>query len=204
MDDILNLKPNVIIGDFKEGILSLDAWKYFKSRQGPYCPMDSNEKSNGTVKGMVSGCTIDYVRVSSQAQIDSIKYLVDNSFTIRDEILKELLNALPDLSTFYGNYLPDIRSAEDVQNHIGLSIVHVMNSDKDEFAYVGFEFGCTWDEEHGLGVMTHRDRIIAIGQADKSFDIWPTYSDNGTEIQMTRQLNQVHINVKKSWWKFWN
>ena len=29
-----------------------------------------------------------------------------------------------------------------------------------------------WDEEHGAGVMTHRGRVIATGQADCSFVEW--------------------------------
>jgi hypothetical protein len=85
------------------------------------------------------------------------------------------------MKAVYGNDLLDINNAENFKDLLGLSIVHVMPSDKDDFAYLGFEFGCTWDEEHGLGVMTHKDRVITIGQADKSFDIWPTYADNGTE-----------------------
>jgi hypothetical protein len=203
MDDILNLKPNIIIGDFKEGTLTLNAWKDFQSRQGPYASKDTNEKSNGTVKVVVAGCEVDYVKISSQAQINSIQYLSDNSKLIHDEILRQLIVALSDLKSIYGEYLPSINNAEEFQKHMGLSTIHVMTPDKDDFAYVGFEFGCTWDEEHGLGVMTHKARVISIGQADKSFDIWPTYADNGTEAEMTVKWDQDHKHLKRSKWKFW-
>jgi len=35
--------------------------------------------------------------------------------------------------------------------------------EKDGIPYVGFEFGCTWDEEHGLGVLMHGTRTVEIG-----------------------------------------
>ncbi|WP_434938032.1 DUF6985 domain-containing protein [Leptospira koniambonensis] len=200
----MNLKPNRIIGDFKEGSLTLEAWKNFQSRQGRYASKDSNNKSNGKVKIFVEGCEIDYVKVSSHAQVAVIKFLVDNSELIRDEILKELLAFLPDRKSTFDIDLPNINFATDFKNFIGLSIVHVLTSEKDDFAYVGFEFGCTWDEEHGLGVMTHKDRIIAIGQADKAFDTWVTYSDNGTAALISEKWGIDDKDVKSPWWKFWN
>jgi hypothetical protein len=60
---------------------------------------------------------------------------------------------------------------------IGLSSVHVLSVAKDGIAYIGFEFGCTWDGEHGLGVMTHRDRVIEVGGADTSFLAWIAEQD---------------------------
>jgi len=34
--------------------------------------------------------------------------------------------------------------------------------------YAGFEFGCTWDEEYGLGVLMHGTRTVEIGGADRN------------------------------------
>lgn len=36
--------------------------------------------------------------------------------------------------------------------------------------YVGAEFSCAWDEEHGLGVLTVGTEILGIGTADVSQD----------------------------------
>ena len=52
-----------------------------------------------------------------------------------------------------------------------------MNVEKDGIAYVGYEFGCIWDDEHGLGVMTHKTRIIDFGGADSSFLTWIARKD---------------------------
>ena len=59
----------------------------------------------------------------------------------------------------------------------GLSNVHVLRVARDGIAYVGFEFGCAWEEEHGLGVMMHRDRVVAAGGADVSFLEWIAEED---------------------------
>ncbi len=53
-----------------------------------------------------------------------------------------------------------------------LSSVHVLDVFKDKIACVGFQFPMRLDEEHGAGVMTHKGRVIATGQADCSFTQW--------------------------------
>ena len=55
MQNVLALKPDIIIGDNYEGVISLPAWKGFQSRQGFYGSKDSNELSNGEVKVFVNG-----------------------------------------------------------------------------------------------------------------------------------------------------
>jgi hypothetical protein len=57
---------------------------------------------------------------------------------------------------------------------IGLSNVHILSVARDG---IGLQFGCTWDEEHGLGVMTHRDRVVQVGGADTSFLTWIAEED---------------------------
>ena len=36
-------------------------------------------------------------------------------------------------------------------------------------AKIGFQFSCSWDMEHGLGVMTRKGKVINIGEADVAF-----------------------------------
>jgi hypothetical protein len=60
--------------------------------------------------------------------------------------------------------MPALERPEQLKSFIGLSTVHVLRVALDDAAYVGFELGCTWDEEHGLGVMTHLGRIVAFPQ----------------------------------------
>ena len=43
--------------------------------------------------------------------------------------------------------------------------------------YAGFEFGCTWDDEHGLGVLMHGTRVVKIGGADTAILLWLAKQD---------------------------
>ena len=78
---------------------------------------------------------------------------------------------------------PNITNMDDFKDHIGLSTIHIMKSDKEGLAYIGFEIGCTWDDEHGIGVMMHKDRVVSIGEADVAFSSWLTQIDNGTSVK---------------------
>ena len=57
----------------------------------------------------------------------------------------------------------------------------VLGSDPGRFlegaAYVGYEFGCAWEEEHGLGLMMHQGRIVAMGGADTAILEWIAEKD---------------------------
>jgi hypothetical protein len=209
MENIIDIKPTTIIGDMKECYLTLDSWREFQSRQGNYGSMDKEGKSNGTVKAFINGTPVDYVKIYSEAQANSIKFLIDHQDKVRDNLLLGLLANFPNMKEIYEDYIPDILSIEQYKPLIGLSTVHVMSSEKDDYAYIGFELGCTWDEEHGVGVMMHKDRVVSVGQADESFNTWTTYKDNGTEEQQTKRWNEQHAHLKgdsktKPWWKFWS
>lgn len=60
---------------------------------------------------------------------------------------------------------------------IRLRSVHIMNPDRDGQAYVGYGFSCSWDDEHGLGVMTHRERVVRVGGGDTAFLTWVAAED---------------------------
>ena len=62
--------------------------------------------------------------------------------------------------------MPHIDSTAALQMLIGIGNVWILPLAKDGFAYLGLDFGCAWDGEHGLGVMTHRERVLSVGQAE--------------------------------------
>lgn len=212
MNNILEIKPNTIIGDNFVCELILSSWSGFQSRQGFYTSKDIEDTSNGLTKVYIEGKEIDQNKIVTLEQINALKYLLENSDKVKDIILNRLLSEMPELKEIYEDLIPDIKKIEDFKDYVGLSNVYLMTSDKDGYAYTGFELGCDWDEEHGIGIMMHKDRVIDIGDADIAFASWITFEDNGTiedetkkweeansKLQMERQVNEV----KKPWWKFW-
>jgi hypothetical protein len=75
------------------------------------------------------------------------------------------------------DYLPMLESVDDVKTVAGLTTVHVLPVSRDDLAYVGLELGCTWDDEHGLGVMLHKDRVVDVGPGNTAFNPWIAKED---------------------------
>jgi hypothetical protein len=112
----------------------------------------------------------------SPEQAEAIQHLLDHERTVRDAVLAAILRDYPTMREFYGydddeaeELMPEVTEAGQFRDLLGLSSVHVLPVVRDRTAYVGFEFGCTWDPEHGLGVMTYRGRVVEVGGADTSF-----------------------------------
>ena len=73
--------------------------------------------------------------------------------------------------------MPDGESGDDLRWLIGLSTVRIFNVSKEGCAYIGFELGCSWEDEHGLGVTTHKKRVVKVGGADTAILEWIAEKD---------------------------
>jgi hypothetical protein len=96
-----------------------------------------------------------------------LRYLLENDEAVRDRLLAAIFEEYPRLREKLlrdefcdESEMPVLNRPEQLKAYLGLSTVHVLQVVKEDAAYVGFEFGCTWDEEHGLGIMTHQGRIV--------------------------------------------
>ena len=179
-------------GDAWEGEDVLPSWAGFQSRGGAYTSRSSKRPSTGKVDvrvglpGLVDDD--DDPAPPGAEQVAAYKYLKDHEQEVAKAALKAIFDKYPEFQGIYGDdfdeddaaaALPDLKSPQDLRKLIGLGIVHVLPVAKAGVAYVGFELGCTWDDEHGLGVMLHRDRVIKVGGADTSFLEWVAKGDGG-------------------------
>ncbi len=100
--------------------------------------------------------------------IEALKYFIDNQETIRDTIVDALLEKLA-LWHEYEDHYPHVPDVDTLKQHIGPGTLHVHADDQqpDEPAYVGIEFGCSWDDEHGFGVVTQAGKVLGMGHADQ-------------------------------------
>ncbi len=193
------------------GTISLNSWNEFQSRQGDYNSIDKNEKSNGFAKLAVGGDMVIKNPEISIEHVNAYKYLIQNQENIKKNMLTELFNEYKSLKEEYGyndeealEYMPEIKDYNDFRHLIGLSTVHILNVFKENVAYVGYEFGCNWDEEHGLGILTHKDKIIKIGGIDTSFLTWIAEKDlNAEKVNPVLKENHKINEGKNPWWKFW-
>lgn len=118
----------------------------------------------------------------SEEQASTYRFLLDNESTMASKLLTELfkrykrdrseLEPDEDDDEELARRMPRLTSKEDMVSIYELSQVHILPIAKQKAAYVGFEFGCEYDLEHGVGIMTHRKRVVASGGADHAFLEW--------------------------------
>ena len=154
------------------------SWKGFQSRGGAYGAQDSAMPSDGTVR-IVFAPEGRGIELLTNSEKSSIGWAIDNEASISKALIASLLKEYPSLQDQYGysgqekaELMPDIRSADDLCALIGLHSVNVHPLQKDGIRYVGFEFGCTWDPEHGIGILVHGTRTVEIGGADTAILLW--------------------------------
>ncbi|WP_143774430.1 DUF6985 domain-containing protein [Niastella vici] len=169
-----------------EGFVVLESWKGFQSRQGDYGSNDGNQESDGTVKLNIGADMGDDDPKVTGDHVNAYNYLTQHQEKIKAALLQGLLKEYKNIQEHYGyaeddELMPEVDNVSQFTNLIGLSTIHILNISKDDTAYVGYQFGCTWDDEHGLGFMTHKDRIIEVGGADISFMSWVAKRDLNRE-----------------------
>ncbi|HET7543890.1 MAG TPA: hypothetical protein VFK05_28660 [Polyangiaceae bacterium] len=73
--------------------------------------------------------------------------------------------------------MPSVQRAEEFHSLLGVHTIYVHQIQHAGLPYVGFAFGCTWDIEHGLGVLMHGSRVVEIGGEDTAFTGWRAEQD---------------------------
>jgi hypothetical protein len=146
--------------------------------------VSSKKGSDGTVRLNVIPLEGKEKQAPTPEQAAAFQFLVDHDGSVHASVLGALFESYPDMNDSYGyddeeadELMPAINAPDQLKSLIGLSTVHVLPVSRDGVAYIGFEFGCTWDSEHGLGVMTHKDRVVKVGGADTSFLEWIAEED---------------------------
>lgn len=196
--------PELTWDEFKwTATIKLASWAGAQDRRGPYGSVSSSKPSDGTTELSIDSADVDEQEPPTTEQIAAFKYLATNEEKITNAILDKLFEDwsairaewLPllgydsemeeaeddeereDIQAEYDQILPDAKVPDDLKAVIGLHCVHIQTICKEGFAYVGFEFGCTWETEHGYGVLIHKDRVVDTGHASVSFDGVPFEED---------------------------
>jgi hypothetical protein len=165
----------------------LPSWKGFQSRKGPYASQDSTIPSDGLIR-IIFAPEGRGTEPLTDLEMSAVRWAIENEASLSKALLTSLINEYPKLQKQYGysgkekvELMPDVKSVEDLRKLIGLSSVNVHQVQKDGIPYVGFEFGCIWDEESGLGILMHGTRTVEIGDADTAGLLWIAKEDAGLD-----------------------
>lgn len=77
----------------------------------------------------------------------------------------------------FGDDFPVIRTDQDLRENVGLFAVNVHQVNVGGKPYVGYEFGCEWEGEHGLGVLMHGTHAVDVDFADTALLLWIAEAD---------------------------
>ena len=161
----------------------LPSWAGYQTRNGPYGAISSESASDGSVRITFAPEGRNKSPLTDE-EVASVQWLLDHEDDMASAVLDSLFAEYPGLQQSYGyeeaerrRCMPDIASPAGFRQLIGLHTVHVHPLRKNGLAYIGFEFGCTWDDEHGLGVLMHGTRVVQVGGADTAFLLWIARQD---------------------------
>jgi hypothetical protein len=166
------------------GEARIPSWAGFQPRMGAYGAISDDAPSDGSARLSVTSPDEEGPAPPTPAQAAALRFLLDNDRAVTDAVLRAIFATYPTLREQYGydedeaaELLPAISSPAELKRLVGFHTIHLLEVEKDGMAYVGIEGGCSWDEEHGVGVMTHGARIVELGGADTSFLEWIAQRD---------------------------
>jgi hypothetical protein len=170
-------------GFFWVAEVNLPSWSGFRDASGPYAVLNDNA-SNGMVKLVYAPEGRDDAPLN-EVEHAQIRWLLDNETAVSNAVLDGLLAAYPALRASYdcydaqelADYMPDLSDGDGFRTLIGLSSVNIHALMTDDVPYIGFEFGCRWDEEHGCGVLMRGTRVVEVGDADTALVLWIAQRD---------------------------
>lgn len=62
--------------------------------------------------------------------------------------------------------MPPLTSPDQLKDMISLNIIKISWPDKNNSINIGFSFACSWEREHGLGLIFKNSEFKQIGDAD--------------------------------------
>ena len=156
----------------------LPSWRGFQARAGAYGAQSSVDPSDGSVR-IVFAPEGRGPEPLVDAEVASVNWILENEVSISRSLLLALLAEYPLMQEQYGyseeeqaQLMPEVTGIDGFRNLIGLHSVNVHPLRRNDIPYIGFEFGCTWDDEHGLGVLMHGTRVVEVGGADTAILLW--------------------------------
>lgn len=158
----------------------LPAWSGYQIRNGPYGSVSQKGRSDGTVRVVFAPEGRDGSPLSNR-EIDLVKWVVDHQDAVHDAMLNRLFEEYPSIREqtldFFGDdeakrVLPKVRFPKQLKDLVGVSSIFVHQIEQDGKPFIGVELGCTWEVEHGVGILLHGSRPLEIGGADTAILLW--------------------------------
>ena len=200
-------KPLEII----EATIVLEAWDGYLNKRWE----NAKVITDGTIK-LDFGSYNPNIPRDWQPEINAYNHLLQNQYEIRDNIIRSLIEKFDWLKETYDwdqddDITPETKADFNFKPFIGTQSLSFSEESKNDISYLEWLFYCVWDEEHGLAVTTHQERVIDLDRGET--DVWKIYEDKGTLAEELKEYEERVKNFKpmknfkpksqKPWWQFW-
>ncbi len=183
-------------GDWEYSI-HLPSFSGFQSRNGPYTSKDSEEPSSGEITLVIEDDLSDRPDPYPE-QIAAIEYIFNNQDRIIESVIIKTLKELPVIVSDYGlekKIEVNNLNRENIKSLMGFSQIEIKIPSKDGISYFDLIGGGEWDEEHGLNILMHNDRVVTFSDIDGNSG-WDAIKDNGTYEILKKQSPEKIIQKK--------
>ena len=171
-----------------------DAFKGLQNRRGAIHQIE--EESNGIIKVRIDDIlNKDYDPLIEQ--INAIDFLAQNGKEIKNALLDKVFSEYPLLEKEliecvgideYRELIPKVNNPLDCAKVFGVAGVTIFPTHKDGYSYIGIQGGATWEEEHGIGFIVHKNRVIYLGSASDALTDLEARKDNGTYVKSAPKM----------------
>lgn len=159
------------------------SWKDYLDRSGAYGGPGPHASSDGSIDVVFAPEGRDTSPLIPR-EIALVDWAITHERAVSDAAKAAIFDAYPALRKTYGysaedaaELMPELSDADDLKHLIGLRAVNIHQIEKDGRPYIGLEFGCTWDAEHGLGVLMHGTRVVEVEGSDTARLLWVVERD---------------------------
>lgn len=99
----------------------------------------------------------------------ALEWLLANQADVKTSALEGIRNFIDVMLNEYGikdDELSSVTSVSQLSSMVDLSFVRIYPQSKDGKPYLGLEFECNWDPEHGCGILLHGTTVLAAGGSE--------------------------------------
>jgi hypothetical protein len=161
--------------------VTLPTWAGFQSRGGSYASQDKAAPSDGRTRLAIIRPTVSDAPLTPP-ELEAANWVLSREGEISTSLLQALVSDYARTRTRWAKryrgddfdaIMPPVHRPDDFRALIGWAAVYVHPPLRDGLAHAGFLFGCSWDPEHGLGVLMRGTSAVDFGGAEVAFCFYP-------------------------------
>lgn len=163
----MSLLLNEIVFDRDPVLRQLTSTQEFNAWSGYQCRHSRPQLTGACVKLRLIPSKQTDNAMPEPSHLLAVRWLQRHEQALHDHIIAAIFALAASIKTHWReleitHLLPPLNCAEDLKQLIDLSYIDIFTHTKDGLPYLGFEFECAWDPEHGFHVLTHGLRVVTL------------------------------------------